>query len=58
MPNRQLLTFVALFIVVFFGCEALYMQSHGTGFERVFIDTLTVKPGAALINWFTPDEHI
>lgn len=58
MSNRRLLIFVALFIVVFFGCEILYMQSRGTGFERVFIDTLTVKPSAALINWFTPGEHV
>lgn len=58
MSNSRLLVFVALFMVVFFGCEALYMQSRGTGFERVFIDTLTVKPSAALINWFTPDEGV
>ena len=58
MSNSRLLIFVALFVVAFFGCEILYMQSHGTGFERMFIDTLTVKPSAALINWFTPDEHV
>lgn len=58
MSNTRLLVFVALFVAVFFGCEALYMQSRGTGFERIFIDTLTVKPSAALINWFTPDEHV
>lgn len=58
MSNSRLLIFVALFIAVFFGCEALYMQSRGTGFERVFIDILTVKPSAALINWFSPDEGV
>ncbi len=58
MSNLRLLIFVALFIVVFFGCEALYMQSRGTSFERVFIDILTVKPSAALINWFSPDEGV
>ncbi|MBI3774205.1 MAG: archaeosortase/exosortase family protein [Gammaproteobacteria bacterium] len=58
MSNSRLLIFVALFIAVFFGCEALYMQSRGTGFERVFIDILTVKPSAALINWFSPNEGV
>ena len=58
MSNSRLLVFVALFMVVFFGCEALYMQSRGTSVERVFIDILTVKPSAALINWFTPHEGV
>lgn len=58
MSNTRLFTFVALFILVFFGCEALYMQSRGTSVERVFIDMLTVKPSAALINWLMPDEGV
>ena len=58
MSSSRLLTFVALFVVVFFGCEVLYMQSRGAGFERVFIDTLTVKPSVALINWLTPGEQV
>lgn len=58
MSTSRLLVFTALFIVVFFGCEALYMKSRGTGFERIFIDTLTVKPSAVLINWLMPDEHV
>jgi len=40
----------AIFAMVFFGLQWLYQFSRGTGFERLVIDEVTVKPASLILN--------
>jgi exosortase family protein XrtM len=52
------LTLLASFAVTYGLLQWLYQEGRGTGVERLLIDTLTVRPSAAVIQWLTPWERV
>lgn len=50
--------YVVFFLALFFCMQTLYQTSHGTAFEHLWIDNMTVLPSASLIAWLTPNEGV
>lgn len=46
------------FLLLYGGLQWLYQDARGGALERLLIDTLTVRPSAALIDWLTPGERV
>jgi hypothetical protein len=42
------------FLLLYGGLQWLYQDARGGALERLLIDTLTVRPSAALIDWLIP----
>lgn len=55
--NRSV-AFALGFLIVFGVLYGLYAAARGTVVERLIIDTLTVQPSAAVINWISPGEAV
>lgn len=50
--------FAVLFIVVFGGLQFGYSANRGGAIERFLIDTATVRPSAAAIDFLSPSENV
>lgn len=50
--------FVLLFLVAFLVLAAAYQALEGTPIYRFYLDTLTVRPTAALVGLFTPQAQV
>lgn len=53
-----LLRFTLLFISVFFLLQWAYPMLSDTAVYRFYLDTLTVQPSAALIQWIAPQDGV
>lgn len=55
---RPLLRFTLLFISIFFLLQWAYQTLDGTAIYRFYLETLTVRPSAILIQWIVPQEGV
>lgn len=56
--SRRSVVFAFGFLIVFGVLYGLYAAARGTVVERLLIDTLTVRPSAAIVNWISPGEAV
>ncbi len=56
--SHRSVVFALGFLIVFGVLYGLYTAARGTVVERFLIDTLTVRPSAAIVNWISPEEGV
>lgn len=58
IPHKGEMCFAAGFLLLFAALHYGYSLCQGTPVEHLFVDTLTVRPSAILIDALSPDERV
>lgn len=57
-PTRPLMRFLLFFIGAFLVLQWAYQAMLDTAAYRFYLETLTVRPSAALIQWLAPEDGV